>query len=182
MLLQGKVKKRKPCTRPIPFNLSQSKTSRVATENQPSNVSRLHTGAHAVHHVCNSNLRKQNLNANPSKPPSAVASAAASTLKSQGNLTDNRIHPLGQSGPCNTFQPSTTLSSSPLSVPNNAGHHNGASSLGVESLINIKPVRVKGPAKTLHGSQNPHPQRNYSKGSTGKLGVYLSAPTVTFAL
>ncbi|XP_034392834.1 uncharacterized protein troap isoform X4 [Cyclopterus lumpus] len=48
-LLSGKTKNKRPCTRPIPFNLSQPKKSRVATENhQPLSVSQSRTGTHAV--------------------------------------------------------------------------------------------------------------------------------------
>nr|XP_046253694.1 uncharacterized protein LOC124063759 isoform X4 [Scatophagus argus] len=47
--LAGKAKKKKPCTRPIPFNLSQPKSSKMATENQQAiGISQSRTGSHAV--------------------------------------------------------------------------------------------------------------------------------------
>ncbi|KAM9350956.1 uncharacterized protein troap, partial [Symphorus nematophorus] len=47
--LAGKAKKKKACTRPVPFNLSQPKSSRTATENQqPLTVSQSRTSTCAI--------------------------------------------------------------------------------------------------------------------------------------
>ncbi|XP_055366269.1 uncharacterized protein troap isoform X2 [Betta splendens] len=154
--LAGKTKKKRPCTRPAPFNLSEPRSSKVTHENQqPSNVSHLRTSTRAVElekNVCNASPRKQSLNTNLSKHPPVVSSTAASTkgaVKSNGNNTDNMIHP----------KPLTTLSSSLLSAH---------LSVSVENSTNIQPVRVKCSTKSSHGSQNSQLTTPYSKGSTDK--------------
>lgn len=188
MFLQGKTKKKKPCTRPIPFNFSQPKSSRMATENQqPPTVSQSKTGSHTVqpdNNVCNARLKTQNVNAKPSKHPATLNTNVDSTKgtgKSNGKSTENTSHKLGQSGPSNTFKTSATLSNPLSHIPNNAMHQNSTTSSAKPAvsadacLDNMNQLSLKDPTKTSHASQNTQPtaQDNFSKGSIGKLSVLL---------
>ncbi|XP_070696215.1 nucleolar and coiled-body phosphoprotein 1 [Pempheris klunzingeri] len=171
--LAGKAKKSKPCTRPIPFNLSQPKSSRMATKNQqPPTVSQSRTGTCAVqpdNNVCTAHLKAQNINAKPAEHPVMLKSNVDST-KSTGKPSGKS----GQSGPSNTF--SATLSNPLSSIPNNAMHQNRAASsaqpgLSADACLdNINQLSLKDPTKTAHASQNmqPTPQSNFSKSSTDK--------------
>ncbi|XP_044068282.1 uncharacterized protein LOC122883538 isoform X2 [Siniperca chuatsi] len=181
--LAGKAKKKKPCTRPIPFNLSQPKSSRIATENQqPITVSQSRTGTHAVqpiNNVCNARLKTQNINAKPLKNPALLNSDVDSTKgtgKSNGKATKNTSQLSGQSGPSNIFKTSATLSNPLSSIPYNAMHQNSAASsaqpaLSAEACLdNMNLLSLKDPTKTSHASQNIQltTQGNFSKSSTDK--------------
>uniref|UniRef100_A0A8C2ZS51 Uncharacterized protein n=1 Tax=Cyclopterus lumpus TaxID=8103 RepID=A0A8C2ZS51_CYCLU len=127
-LLSGKTKNKRPCTRPIPFNLSQPKKSRVATENhQPLSVSQSRTGTHAVqpdNNVCNARIKTQNINAKPIKPPATLNRNVDSTTGTSNEKVRENTHRQisGQFGPSNTFKTSA-ISDNPLShIPNNAMH------------------------------------------------------------
>uniref|UniRef100_A0A8C4F8Q9 Uncharacterized protein n=1 Tax=Dicentrarchus labrax TaxID=13489 RepID=A0A8C4F8Q9_DICLA len=93
--LAGKTKKKKPCTRPIPFNLSQPKSSRMATENQqPLTVSQSRTGAHVANNVCNGRLKTQHINAKPTQHPVPLNSHVDSTKgsgKCNGKATEENV-------------------------------------------------------------------------------------------
>lgn len=158
--LQGKARKKKPCTRPIPFNLSQPKSSRMATENQqPLTVSQSRTGSHAVqpdNNICNAHLKTSNINAKPIKHPAKLKSNVDSTKgtrKSNGN----------------------SLSS----IPYNAMHQSNTTSSAQPALSacldNMNQLSLKDPTKKLHASQfmTPTAQGHFSKSSIGKLSVLL---------
>ena len=105
IFLQRKAMKKKACTRPVPFNLSQPKSSRNATENQqPLTVSQSRTGTHASqpdNSVCNAQLKTQNINAKPTKHPAMVNTNVDSskvTGKSNGKATDKTSQLSQQSG------------------------------------------------------------------------------------
>ncbi|XP_026223688.1 uncharacterized protein troap isoform X2 [Anabas testudineus] len=179
--LAGKAKKNKPCTRPVPFNLSQPKSSRTTNENQQPLQSQ--TGSNAVqpeNNISNARLKAQSINTKPSKHLAVESSTGVSTrgtLKSHGKNTDNTIHASGQSGPRNTSKPSTPLSNPHLSsIRKNSMQHksipfSAQPSVSAENCFtNTEPLRVKDLTKTSNASQNKQLTRegHFSKGSTNK--------------
>uniref|UniRef100_A0A8C4F949 Uncharacterized protein n=1 Tax=Dicentrarchus labrax TaxID=13489 RepID=A0A8C4F949_DICLA len=180
--LAGKTKKKKPCTRPIPFNLSQPKSSRMATENQqPLTVSQSRTGAHVANNVCNGRLKTQHINAKPTQHPVPLNSHVDSTKgsgKCNGKATEENAPQLsGQTGPSNTFKTSAPLSH-PLSfIPDNAVQQNSTTSSAKSAfnaeacLDNMNRLSLKDQTKTSHPSQNTQltAQGNFSKSSTDKV-------------
>lgn len=150
----------------------------MASENQqPSQSRRGHHVVQPENNIGNANQKIQSINTKHSKL--AMVGSTKGMVKSQENSTDNTTHASGQSGPCNTFKPSTTLSNPLSSISNNAMHHNSAPSSAPSkenSFTNVEPFTVKDPTKTSHASQNLQltKQGNCSKSSTGKLCVYLS--------
>ncbi|XP_074498630.1 uncharacterized protein troap [Sebastes fasciatus] len=175
--LAGKTRKKKPCTRPVPFNLSQPKSSRVATENQqPLTVSPSRT--HAVQpsrNVCNARLKTPNINAKPTKHPATLhhnVESTKGTETSHGKAKENTYRqPSGQSGPSNIFKTSATLSNPLSAIPNNAMHQTSAASSALPAvsaeacLDNMSLLSLKDPAKTSHAGTT---QGNLSKSSTDK--------------
>ncbi|XP_022597546.1 uncharacterized protein LOC111219212 [Seriola dumerili] len=177
--LAGKAKKKKPCTRPVPFNLSQPKSSRMTSENQlPLTVPQSQTGADAVQpekNVCNPRLKTQTINSKPSKPQAVLNSHVDSTHKSHRKATENISHLLGKSGLPNIFKTSATLSSPLSAIPNNTLQDSAPSfaqtALSAETFLeNMNLLSLKDPTKTLHISQNTEltSQVHFSKGSTDK--------------
>ncbi|XP_040007652.1 uncharacterized protein LOC120803346 isoform X3 [Xiphias gladius] len=178
--LAGKAKKKKPCTRPLPFNLSQPKRSKTTSENQqPIIAPQSQTGTHAVQPettVCNVRLKTQNIYSKPTKHPAVVNSHVDSTHKSHGKATENISHLSGLSQLPNTFKTSDTLSNPPSAIPNNALHQNSAPSsaqpaLSAETCLeNMNLLSLKDPTKTSLASQSTQltKQVNFSKGSTDK--------------
>ncbi|KAK2851342.1 hypothetical protein Q5P01_007618 [Channa striata] len=178
--LAGKAKKKKPCTRPIPFNLSQPKSLVKNTENQqPLCVSQTQTSSTAVQpgkNICNDGLKTQNINAKPSKHPAVLSNIVSQkgTHKSHGKAAESQIHVSGQSGPSHTFKTLTTSSSPLSSFPNNVVHQNSVPSCSQPALsakaclANTNLVNVKDPAKNSNATQNPEltTQGSFSKGST----------------
>ncbi|XP_034392831.1 uncharacterized protein troap isoform X2 [Cyclopterus lumpus] len=179
-LLSGKTKNKRPCTRPIPFNLSQPKKSRVATENhQPLSVSQSRTGTHAVqpdNNVCNARIKTQNINAKPIKPPATLNRNVDSTTGTSNEKVRENTHRQisGQFGPSNTFKTSA-ISDNPLShIPNNAMHPTSAAPSAQPAftaeacLDNMSLLSLNDPAKTSHASQNMQltTEGSFSKGST----------------
>ncbi|KAM7411997.1 hypothetical protein PAMA_021798 [Pampus argenteus] len=147
--LAGKAKKKKPCTRPVPFNLSQPKTSRMPFETpQPLQVSQSRLGTHAVqpeNNSRNTRLKPQNIDA---KHPALLNSNGDSTkgaVKSHGKATDNTAHLSGQSGPSKTYnamcQDSAALSAQAV--------------ISTEACLdNLNMLSLKDSSKTSHVSQN----------------------------
>ncbi|XP_076597786.1 uncharacterized protein troap isoform X2 [Chaetodon auriga] len=183
--LAGKARNRKPCTRHIPFNLSQSKSSRVATENQQLlTVSRPGTGTCAVQPdaVRNTRLKTQNIHAKPTKRAATLNSDMDSTRatgKSTGKAAENTSQLSGQSGPSNKFQTSATLSHPLSSIHNNTMHQNSTTTSAQAAfnaeacLENMNLLSLKDPSKTSHASQDMQDMQlstkgNVSKGSTDK--------------
>uniref|UniRef100_A0A3Q4HCN6 Uncharacterized protein n=1 Tax=Neolamprologus brichardi TaxID=32507 RepID=A0A3Q4HCN6_NEOBR len=104
--LARKAPKKKPLTRPVPFNLSQPKSTRTAAENQPLAVPKLRTHA----------------NTKPSKHPTALNGNKDSTKaagKPLGKTTEDASHLPGPTGPSSTFQTSS-LSTAMSSLPDSA--------------------------------------------------------------
>ncbi|XP_031701173.1 uncharacterized protein troap [Anarrhichthys ocellatus] len=180
--LAGKTRKKKPCTRPVPFNLSQPKVSRGATENhQPLTVSQSRTGTHAVqpdNNVCNARLKTQNIHAKPTKQPATLnrnVDSTKGTGTSTGEAEDNTYRQIsGQSGPSNTFKTSAVSANPVSSVPNNAMHQTSAASSAQPAfsaeagLDNMSLLSLKDPEKTSHASQNT---QLTTEGSSSDKGV-----------
>lgn len=80
----GKARTKKPCTRPVPFNLSQTKSSRVASENQHPNAIHSTRISKLSHNVCSSQIKTSK----KSKHSDNLQEVKASL---------NTLHPLGQS-------------------------------------------------------------------------------------
>ncbi|XP_042347943.1 uncharacterized protein LOC121947104 isoform X2 [Plectropomus leopardus] len=165
--LAGKTKNKKPCTRPVPFNLSQPKSLRVATEHQqPLTVSKSRTGTHAVQpdrNVCNARLKTQNITAKPTKNPAMLnrnVDSTDGTGKSNEKVPEDTSKLSGQSGPSNTFKTSATLSNSLSSVPNNVMHQTSTApsaqpAVNADAFLdNMSLLSLKDPAKTSQASQN----------------------------
>ncbi|XP_068163189.1 uncharacterized protein troap [Antennarius striatus] len=172
--LAGKAKKKKPCTRPIPFNLSQSRSSRIANENlQRRAVLQPRTVAKVVQSVNNARLKTSNTDVKPTKCPATLGSSVSSNKgakMSDGKATDNRSQLPGHSGPSSTFN---TLSHPLSSIPNNALSQNTTTSaqnvFNTEACLdNMNLLSLKDPTKTSHANQNTLPtvQGNLSKSAT----------------
>ncbi|XP_071332188.1 ras guanine nucleotide exchange factor R isoform X2 [Trachinotus anak] len=177
--LAGKAKKKKPCTRPVPFNLSQPKSSRSTNENQqPLTVPQCQTGTDAAqpeNGVCIARCKTQNINSKPTKHQAVLNSHVDSTHKSHRKATENISHLSGKSGLPNTFKTPATLSSPLSAIPNNTLQNSAPSSaqpaLSAETCLeNMNLLSLKDPTKTLHASQNTQQtsQVNFSKGSADK--------------
>ncbi|XP_040913930.1 uncharacterized protein LOC121194866 isoform X3 [Toxotes jaculatrix] len=176
--LAGKTKKKKPCTRPVPFNLSQPKSSRTTrTDQQPLTVPPSQTGAHAVQpesNACSAHLKTHYVNSKPTKHPAVLNSHVGSSHKSHGKATENLSHLSEQCGLLNTLKTSGTLSNPLSAISNNTLHQNSALSssqpaLSAETCLeNMNLLSLKDPTKTSHSSQNTQPttQVNFSNGST----------------
>ncbi|XP_054465668.1 uncharacterized protein troap isoform X3 [Anoplopoma fimbria] len=182
--LAGKTRKKKPCTRPVPFNFSQPKISRVATENQqPLTVSQSRTGTHVVqpdYSVCNARLKTQNTNVKPTKQPATLnrnVDSAKGTGASNGKAEENTYGQIsGQPGPSDTFKTSAISANPSSSNPNNAIHQTSAASsaqpvFSAEAFLdNMSLLSLKDSAKTSHSTQNMQPttEGRVSKCSTDK--------------
>ncbi|XP_060913587.1 uncharacterized protein troap isoform X1 [Labrus mixtus] len=180
--LAGKAKNKRPCTRPIPFNLTQSKGSRVASENQHP-LTQPRTGCHAVqpdNNACDGYLKSQNTNAKPAKHPSTL-NRKLDSKKGTGNshfkATENTPQLSGHSVPSVTFKTSNTLSQPLAAVSNNALHQNHSTTLSAKStysaetcLDNMNLLSLKDPTISSNSSQNMQltTQGNYSKSLTEK--------------
>ncbi|KAM6981805.1 uncharacterized protein troap [Tautogolabrus adspersus] len=182
--LAGKAKNKRPCTRPIPFNFTQSKSSRVASENQhPLTLAQPRTGCHAVqpdNNACNGYLKSQNTNAKPTKHPSTLhrnLDSRKGTGNSNFKATENTPQLSGHSVPSITFKTSNTLSQPLSAVSNHALHQNNSTTLSAQStystetcLDNMNLLSLKDPTNSSSSSQNMQltTQGNFSKSSTEK--------------
>ncbi|XP_008294766.1 uncharacterized protein troap [Stegastes partitus] len=164
--LAGKTKKKKPCTRPVPFNLSQPKNTRIATENQQT-VSKSKTVARPVppkNNVCN---------AKPTKHQSSLNRNGDFIKGGEGNphekTTEGSAHLLGQTDPFKTFKTSATLSK-----PDNTMHQNMAASsvqpaLSAEvCLNNMNLLSLKDSSKTVSQTTKLTAQDDLSEGFSGE--------------
>lgn len=186
IFLQGKAKTKKPCTRPVPFNLSQPKSTRITSVNQKPRVFP-QSRAHAVHlekNARNTHPKTKSINAKPSHPPAVLNSNGGSTKvqhQSQGEATENTLQLSGQPVPYETFKTSTILSNPLSSFPDNAVHQRGApSSARPDSaqscLAHMDLLTLKEPSKNSEARQNVQTTThgNFSKGSTGNFSVVLT--------
>ncbi|XP_041860837.1 uncharacterized protein LOC121652238 isoform X3 [Melanotaenia boesemani] len=162
--LSGKAKKKKPNTRPLPFNLSQPKNTKWTAENrQPLPAPQSRT--HAV------KSENKHCNAKPPKRPAALSSKGDSTKvigKFQGKTPEKVSQLLGQSGP---FNASKTLSNPQSSVASGTMHQNKAASsvqpaVSAEiCLDNMNLLSLKDASKISNAGQTAQPtmQGNPSK-------------------
>ncbi|XP_063742356.1 uncharacterized protein troap isoform X1 [Eleginops maclovinus] len=149
--LTGKTRKKKPCTRPVPFNFSQPKSSRLGRENQkPFTVSQSRTGTNADNIVFNSHLKTQNVIAKPNKHPAALMcniDSSKGTGTFRGKVTDNAL------------QTSATLFKPQSSIPNNAVHQSreaspaGPADSAEACSDNMSLLSLKDPSKTSNATQ-----------------------------
>ncbi|KAK7878504.1 hypothetical protein WMY93_030340 [Mugilogobius chulae] len=118
--LSGKAKTKKPCTRPVPFNFSQPKTSRLASENQPPN-------AHAINHK---NVPKQDdKNCFSKCKPTSRNFKHSTTLKENVKCTKSseKARPLDKSRHFHSHKTSASVSK-PASFALKSKENNAASS------------------------------------------------------
>ncbi|XP_059189011.1 uncharacterized protein troap [Centropristis striata] len=175
--LAGKTKKKKPCTRPVPFNFSQPKSSRMATENQPPIDAQSRTGAHAVRP---DNLKNKNVNAQPTKhaaPFNCNMDSTKAAAMSNGKATENTSQQSGQSAPSSTFKTSVTFSNPLSSIPNKDMCQSSAAVIAEACLDNMSLLTLKDPAKPSQASQNMQlttQQDNNSKSSSDKAESFQS--------
>ncbi|KAI3357397.1 hypothetical protein L3Q82_015830 [Scortum barcoo] len=184
--LAGKAKKKKPCTRPIPFNLSQPRSLRTAAENeQLLTISQSRTATRAVqpdNNACNARLKTQSTNAKPIKHPAALNSdvdSANASAKSNFKATESTSQ---QSGPSNTFKTSATLSNPLLHTHSNSMHQNSALSSARPTpsaeacLDNMNQLSLKDSTKTAPDSQNTQliAQGSFPKSSADKVENFQS--------
>uniref|UniRef100_A0A668A6H3 Uncharacterized LOC115362528 n=1 Tax=Myripristis murdjan TaxID=586833 RepID=A0A668A6H3_9TELE len=88
--LAGKAKQKRPCTKPVPFNLSQPKSTRMATQNQTS-LSR--TGTHVVqtkHILSAAHPKTKNLNGKLSNCPAVVSHSNGDSTQGAEEFQRNR--------------------------------------------------------------------------------------------
>ncbi|XP_041654542.1 protein Daple [Cheilinus undulatus] len=183
--LSGKAKKKRPNTRPIPFNLSQPKSSRVASENQhPLTLSQTKTGTHAVkpnNSACNIHLKPQTSNAKSTKHPATLNSHSDSskgTAKSNGKATDHTSHLSVQAVPSTTLKTSTTLSQ-PLSAVSNKALHQSHGTTSAQSahnaeacLDNMSLLSLKDPIKSASQNMQLTTQGNFTNSSNEKGEIF----------
>ena len=167
---QGKAKKKKPCTRPVPFNLSQPKNTKMATENrQPLSAPQSRIHAHQPENTLSTaksaKLRVE-LNSNRGLTKGAG--------KSHGMMTENASQKSGQPAPPNT------LKTSAPSISCNAKHQNEVTSamqhsVGAEvCLESMNLLSLKEPSKASRAGQNAlSVQSNPSRALNGKCHVFL---------
>ncbi|XP_058497874.1 uncharacterized protein troap isoform X2 [Solea solea] len=148
--LAGKSKKKKPCTRPVPFNLSQPKSSTTRKNQQPASVPQSQTGTHAVQLKNNAHLKHQNIHSKPSKHPAVLNCHMDSTQKSHGKTTENMSHLLGQSRPPNTSKASALSNTRPPISSSSTSAHPALTNC----LENMNLLSLKDSTKIKQSSQN----------------------------
>ncbi|KAL6119731.1 uncharacterized protein ACO6RY_04248 [Pungitius sinensis] len=152
--LAGKTKKKKPCTRPVPFNLSQPKISKVATENHQTLPLSI-----PDKNVCNTRPPKS------LKPQPALLNCGEDSSKgtgtSHGKAEENTYRQISeQPRPSNTFKASAVSSNALSFIPNNNVHQTSAASSALPAFSaeacfdNMSLLSLKDPVRTLHASQS----------------------------
>ncbi|RVE70430.1 hypothetical protein OJAV_G00064930 [Oryzias javanicus] len=157
--LVGKAKKIKPCTRPIPFNLSKPKNAKIETKNQLS-VAASTSKTHA------NKPDGRMLNAKHTKHQAALSSNRDSTedvWKHHGKAAKKESHLPEQSGLSNTLKKSdgfsnSTSSSSSSTMTGKADISSVQASLGAElKLESIKLLSLKETSTNSLTAQNSEP-------------------------
>lgn len=152
VFLQGKTRKKKPCTRPIPFNLSQPKSSRVTADEEPlQTVPRSRTATRPPHqnkNTCNDRLKTPNGNSKLSKPPAASDGNVDSTQgagKSQGKTPQAGGH-------CGPSRKLKTLANSYDSMSTLSQNNATASAQSCVDDMNL--LSLRSPTKTRGAPHN----------------------------
>ncbi|KAM4563750.1 uncharacterized protein troap isoform 2-T3 [Odontesthes bonariensis] len=170
--LAGKTRKKKPCTRPVPFNLSQPKNRKEATENhQPLTAPQLRT--HSIQPEKNTRGSKPTKRRDGSN---SNGDSAKGVGKSHGKNTQKASHLSAQPALSNTLKTSATLSNPPSSVPGHTSHQKDAPSCAQQPpgaevcLDNMNLLSLKDSHSTLNADQTAQPttQGNPSKASNGE--------------
>ncbi|CAI5647403.1 unnamed protein product [Oreochromis niloticus] len=148
--LARKAPKKKPLTRPVPFNLSQPKSTRTAAENQPLADPKLRTHA----------------NTKLSKHPTALTGNKDSTKapgKPLGKTTEDASHLSGPTGPSSTFQTSS-LSTAMSSLPDSAATSAQPAPSAEVCLNSMNLLSLKDHSKTAHDSRTTQCNSSKEKG------------------
>lgn len=173
VFLQGKAKKEKPCTRPLPFSRTHSKTLKKAAENeQPISVLQSKIGIHSVqqNNAAGSITQKQsNSHANPSKNLHVLWSDVDLTKsgeRSKESITESTSQLKGQHGPVSTFKPPAHLSHL-STVRKNTLHQNSPAYSAEACIYNMNQLSIKDLTKTSHAQQSVQ-LTEQAKSSTGQ--------------
>lgn len=161
VFLQGKAKKEKPSTRPLPFNRSHCKNSRKAAEyEQPISVLQSNPGSLSVQQsnaACSVSQKQSNGRANQSKYPHVSQSRADLTKRaggSEGKVAENKSKRKGQCAAVTNFKPSAHFSHHLSSIPNNTCHQNNAASSAEACAHNMNQLSIKDRSATSHAQQS----------------------------
>lgn len=161
VFLQGKTKKEKPYTRPLPFNRSHCKNSRKAAEyEQPSSVLQSNPGSRSIQQsnaACSGTQKQSNGRANQSKYPHVSQSRADLTKRAEGSerkVAENTSKCKGQRAAVTNFKPSAHFSHHLSSIPNNTCHENNAASSAEACAHNMNQLSIKDLSATSHAQQS----------------------------
>lgn len=161
VFLQGKAKKEKPRTRPLPFNRSHSKNSRkAAAYEQPISVLQSNPGSRSVKHsnaACSVTQKQSSGRANQSKYPHVSPGRVDLTKRaggSEGKVAEITSKCNGQRATATTFKAPAHLSHHLSLIPNNTCHQNGASSSAEACTHNMNQLSIKDLSATSHAPQS----------------------------
>uniref|UniRef100_A0A3P9KLR4 Uncharacterized LOC101162837 n=1 Tax=Oryzias latipes TaxID=8090 RepID=A0A3P9KLR4_ORYLA len=152
--LAGKAKKKKPCTRPIPFNLSQPKNTKIESKSQLSVAASTKTHANKP--------ESRMLNVKHTKHRAALSSTWDPTedvRKNHGKAAKKESHLPGQLGPSNTLKKVVAFSNvSSSSTSGKADCPSVQSALSAElRLGNMKLLSLKETSTNSQTVQNSEP-------------------------
>lgn len=158
---QGKAKKEKPCTRPLPFTRSHCKNSREAAEHeQPISVLQSNPGSRSVQQstaACSVTQKQSHGRAHQSKYPQVSQNRVDLTKRagaSEGKVAENASKCKGQRAAVTNFKPSAHLSHHLSSIPNNTCHQNNAASSAEACAHNMNQLSIKDLSATSHAQQS----------------------------
>ncbi|XP_029995691.1 uncharacterized protein troap [Sphaeramia orbicularis] len=170
--LTGKAKSKKPCTRPVPFNLSQPKNTRVASKNQQPLTTLQTRTINSDKNVCISHLKAKSIN-----------SKQSALLKDNGKSTkgpEGISQKPGQMGPHKT---SAVLFKPPSSAPTNVLHQNISAQAAVSADTcsdDMNLLSLNDASKTSSASQ--HFRSNSAKSVTDKVETFQLDPAALLSI
>lgn len=174
---QGKAKIKKPCTRHLPFSLSQPKNSRAASENrQPQTTSQSRT-VHPHRNVPSTRPKTQTSTAKPTQPPARCNSnvvPTARTLRCNSSAAKTVAQPLGQAGLSNRFktsaspQPTSSVSHNTMQQSRTLSSARAAPNAQA-CVADMNLLSLKDPAQTSQAA--PDTQSTVSASSAGASSV-----------
>lgn len=139
-LLQGKAKKERPCTRPLPFSRPHSKTSRKAAEIGQKDAAR------GIGH-----RKRSNGHGNPSKHLHVLQSNVDLTKSAGGwkeNTTEIPAQLNGDPGTDSTFRPPAHSARQPSTIRKNTWHQKSPAPSAEACIRNMNRLSLKDPTKT----------------------------------
>lgn len=160
VFLQGKAKKEKPCSRPLPFSRSHCKNSRKAAEyEQPVSVLQSNPGSRSAQQsnaACSVTQKQSSGRANQGKYPHVSQNRAEPKRAggSEGKVAENTSKCKGQCAAVTNFKPSASLSHHLLSIPNNTCHQKNAASSAEACAHNMNQLSIKDLSTTSHAQQS----------------------------